>query len=142
MKVSTSRRRWPGPPRITRQRTFQQHQAKVWDEPRGWDALGSGPNQRFFRCEDGWLFLGYKPDQASKVASALGLGDVAELEASVVQRPVEEVVAALVAIGVGAHRVIPRAELMQDPLVRTMGLSVVQQVESVGNVVMPGRRCI
>lgn len=117
---------------------FQQHQAKVWDEPRGWDALGSGPNQRFFCCSDGWFFLGYKPDEASEVASALGLADIGELEASVARRPVEEVVAALVAIGVGAHRVIPRAELMQDPLVRSMGLSIVQQVESVGNVVMPG----
>ncbi|HEV7664997.1 MAG TPA: CoA transferase [Chloroflexota bacterium] len=117
---------------------FQQHQTKVWDEPRGWDALGSGPNQRFFQASDGWFFVGYKPDEASRVADALGLTNVAQLEASVATRAVADVVAALQAIGLGAQRVIPRAELMQDPLVRASGLSVVQQVDSVGTVVMPG----
>lgn len=125
---------------------FQQHQSKVWDEPRGWDALGSGPNQRFFRGSDGWFFLGYKRDEGPDVARALGLGDVGQrdvidadvLAASVASRPVAEVVAALQAVGVGAHRVIPRAELMQDEIARAAGLSVVQDVDGVGAVVMPG----
>ena len=31
---------------------------KVWDEPRGREALGAGPAQRLYQAEDGWLFVG------------------------------------------------------------------------------------
>jgi crotonobetainyl-CoA:carnitine CoA-transferase CaiB-like acyl-CoA transferase len=60
------------------------------------------------------------------------------MEANVATRPVAAVVAQLQAAGLGAQRVIPRTELMQDPLVRASGLTVVQDVDSVGTVVMPG----
>ena len=40
--------------------------------------------------------------------------------------------------GVSAQVVVPVAELMADPWVRTQGLSVTQTVEGVGDVTMPG----
>jgi len=39
---------------------------------------------------------------------------------------------------VSAHAVVPVAELMADPWVRSQGLSITQTVEDVGDVTMPG----
>ena len=46
---------------------FQEYR-KVWDEPRGWDALGDGPNQRFYRVRDGWVFIGFKRTEGTPVS--------------------------------------------------------------------------
>jgi crotonobetainyl-CoA:carnitine CoA-transferase CaiB-like acyl-CoA transferase len=46
---------------------------KVYDEPRGWTALGTGPLQRFYRAQDGWFFLGARPSEAGRVAEAVGI---------------------------------------------------------------------
>ena len=38
-------------------------------EPRGPEALGSGPFQRYYQVRDGWIFLGMKPSQLPSLQS-------------------------------------------------------------------------
>ena len=127
------------------------------DEPRGYEALGTGPLQRFYQARDGWFFLA-APD-GGRGASEYGRG-VADrqprrrqrwsttLEARFAELPAAVWVDRLRQAGVSAHAVVPVAELMADPWVRSQGLSVTQTVEDVGEVTMPGlsvrcrpRRC-
>jgi crotonobetainyl-CoA:carnitine CoA-transferase CaiB-like acyl-CoA transferase len=42
------------------------------DEPRGWEALGTGPTNRFYRASDGWFFLAATPDQIERLNGVLG----------------------------------------------------------------------
>jgi crotonobetainyl-CoA:carnitine CoA-transferase CaiB-like acyl-CoA transferase len=113
---------------------------KTWDEPRGWEALGPGPLQRFYRASDGWFFLGARNDDASKVARALGLDafDEAAAERRFAQRGASDLVQLLRGAGVSAQAVVQLPDLMQDPLVRANGLSVTQCSEEVGEVTYPG----
>jgi crotonobetainyl-CoA:carnitine CoA-transferase CaiB-like acyl-CoA transferase len=75
------------------------------------------------------------------------LAQTATLEASTLEHELEARFATLPATvwidrlrqaGVSAHAVVPVAELMVDPWVRSQGLSVTQTVEDVGEVTMPG----
>lgn len=118
-------------------------------EPRGYEALGEGPLQRFYQCRDGWFFL------AATDADGEGLGQLAgvvvesgpegggkgleeALEARFASDSLQAVVRSLAEIGVAAHRVVELDELMGDPRVRASGLSVSQEVEGVGPCTMPG----
>jgi crotonobetainyl-CoA:carnitine CoA-transferase CaiB-like acyl-CoA transferase len=60
------------------------------------------------------------------------------LEAQFAELPARVWVDRLWQAGVSAHVVVPVAELMADPWVRSHGLSVMQTVEGVGVVTMPG----
>jgi crotonobetainyl-CoA:carnitine CoA-transferase CaiB-like acyl-CoA transferase len=60
------------------------------------------------------------------------------LEAQFAELPAAVWVDRLRQAGVSAHVVVPVAELMADPWVRSQGLSVTQTVEGVGDVTMPG----
>ncbi len=113
---------------------------KVWDEPRGWLALGTGPLQRFYHARDGWFFLGAQPDQAALIGSALGLDavDEAQLERFFAVQPVGHCVDRLRQAGISAQAVVDLPALMQDPWVRAHGLSVTQCSEEVGDVTYPG----
>ena len=42
------------------------YQGKTYDEPRGWQALGTGPLQRFYQAQDGWFFLGRARPEAGR----------------------------------------------------------------------------
>jgi crotonobetainyl-CoA:carnitine CoA-transferase CaiB-like acyl-CoA transferase len=122
------------------------YQGRVAHEPCGYEALGTGPLQRFYQARDGWFFLAATAKDASRLGAAEGL-QTAHLEASQLERVLEARFAALPAVvwvdrlrqaGVSAHAVVPVAELMPDPWVRSQGLSVTQTVEDVGDVTMPG----
>jgi crotonobetainyl-CoA:carnitine CoA-transferase CaiB-like acyl-CoA transferase len=122
------------------------YQGRVANEPRGYEALGAGPLQRFYQARDGWFFLAASAADASRLSAVERL-QTANPEASTLERTLEARFATLPAAvwvdrlqqaGVSAHAVVPVAELMADPWVRSQGLSVTQIVEDVGEVTMPG----
>jgi crotonobetainyl-CoA:carnitine CoA-transferase CaiB-like acyl-CoA transferase len=128
--------------------TYQQapymldYKGHVAGEPRGYEALGTGPLQRFYQASDGWFFLGAAPDEAPVVASVTGLpaDALAEpaLEAVFAKGTREEWVRKLVEAGTSAHVWVRLHELMDDPWVRDHGLAITQISEEVGEVTMPG----
>jgi crotonobetainyl-CoA:carnitine CoA-transferase CaiB-like acyl-CoA transferase len=104
---------------------------KHWDEPRGQQALGSGPLQRCYHAADGWLYLGAKDAQLAVLDSVAGLQGIsaaardvrmAFLEARFATEPVAVWVARLNAAGIGAHKVITVPDVMADPWARTKQL--------------------
>jgi crotonobetainyl-CoA:carnitine CoA-transferase CaiB-like acyl-CoA transferase len=122
------------------------YQGRITNEPRGYEALGSGPLQRFYQARDGWFFLAVTAADTSRLRAVEGL-QAANLRASQLEQALEARFAELPAAvwvdrlrqaGVSAHAVVPVAELMVDPWARSQGLSVTQTVEDVGEVTMPG----
>lgn len=113
---------------------------KVWDEPRGWHALGTGPLQRFYQSQDGWFFLGARANDASRLASVVGLVALDEqaLERCFALRPTAVWVHRLRSAGISAHPVVQLPDLMRDAWARERGLSVTQCSEEVGDVTYPG----
>jgi crotonobetainyl-CoA:carnitine CoA-transferase CaiB-like acyl-CoA transferase len=116
-------------------------------EPRGWEALGSGPLQRFYRAKDRWFFLGAKPQQAADLAVVEGLQETAglagakleeALAARFTEQPAAHWVEQLGQAQITAHPWVRLAELMVDPVACSHELSVMQQAEEVGKVTMPG----
>ena len=119
-------------------------------EPRGPEALGTGPFQRYYQVRDGWIFLGMKPSQLPSLrsvpwlAGAAGLSPadataVAEaLSAALAGRSAAEATHALQEAGVGAHEVLTTEQVMTSEPARKLGLSLTQPSEEFGPVVMPG----
>ena len=107
----------------------------VHAEPRGWEALGSGPLQRFYMASDSWFFLGACAADATQLYELLGSTD---LETAFVRRPVAHWVDCLRTAGVGAQAVVNLPDLMRDPWVREHGLSISQMSEEAGGVTYPG----
>jgi crotonobetainyl-CoA:carnitine CoA-transferase CaiB-like acyl-CoA transferase len=111
----------------------------------GPQTLGLGALQRFYECSDGWLFIGARADQAELVADILGVSVQADDEAftAAIEAALADGTAAdwsdrLQKAGVGAHRLVELAELMDDPWARARGLSVTQVSDEAGEVTMPG----
>jgi crotonobetainyl-CoA:carnitine CoA-transferase CaiB-like acyl-CoA transferase len=113
---------------------------KKWNEPRGVDALGSSPLHRLYPASDGWLFFGAGADGLDRLAGVEGLDNVEpeRLETRFAAAPVAVWVERLRAVGIGAHRLVSVEELMDDAWVREHGLSLMQHVEGVGAMTMPG----
>jgi len=116
-------------------------------EPRGYDALGEGPLQRYYRASDRWFFLGARPGELPQLAVAAGApglasqpGDAVEtaLAAAFATADADSIVRQITDAGIAAHPVVQLADLMTDELVRTRGLSVTQEVAEVGSCTMPG----
>src|SRR5690606_20487527 len=107
-------------------------EGKRWDEPRGQDAIGSGPLHRAYEAADGWFFLGARESDLAALAGVEGLTSIETLvgdalEAALEQRftraDIETWVSRLTAAGIGAHRVVNGVrELMEDPWVIDHGL--------------------
>lgn len=121
------------------------YEGKRWDEPRGQDAIGSGPLNRAYQAADGWLFLAARPADvaaAPSLAPFAGKGGAdleAALEAHFATRPVAETVAALQAEGIGAHAVVQDFRmLMDDPWAAAHGLSVTRDHDGLGPVTTIG----
>jgi len=102
--------------------------------------------QCFYQARDGWFFLAATATDTSRLGTVEGL-QTAHLEVSQLEHALEAQFAELPTavwvdrlrqVGVSAHAVVPVAELMADPWVRSQGLSVTQIVEDVGEVTMPG----
>ena len=126
---------------------FQDYEGKVWDEPRGQDALGWAPLQRLYRASDGWLFLGASADllpALAKIEDLAGIealeGDalIAFLDERIARRPAEEWTALLTAAGAGVQPVRGVRELMDDPWVQAHGLSLTREHADTGLVTTNG----
>jgi crotonobetainyl-CoA:carnitine CoA-transferase CaiB-like acyl-CoA transferase len=120
---------------------------KIWNEPRGIDARGSGPLHRLYQASDGWFFLGAGPDGHERLATVEGFQDAAAVEDAALERLLEHRLreqpthvweTRLRAAGLGAHAIARVEDLMEDPWVRSHGLSLTQTVAGVGDMTMPG----
>ncbi len=124
---------------------IQDYEGKRWDEPRGQDALGSGPLYRAYEASDGWFFLGARP---SDLPLSPDLGDLAGASGAALEKALEdrmraksvsEWVGVLRKAGIGAQRVVPDVqELMDDPWVRAHGLSITRDHDDLGPVTTTG----
>jgi crotonobetainyl-CoA:carnitine CoA-transferase CaiB-like acyl-CoA transferase len=116
-------------------------------EPRGYEALGEGPLQRYYQATDRWFFLAARPADLPVLAELTGLADPGslagqeleqKLAAAFATQEAATLVGRLTAAGLAAHVVVPIAELMTDDVARARGLSVTQDVAEVGSCTMPG----
>lgn len=120
---------------------LQRYPGKVWDEPHGQEATGSGPANRLYQAADGWLFMAARPND---IAACPALADIATrsgsdleraLQTRMRERPVAAWVGDLTAAGIGAHRVVQSlVDLMTDPLVQARGLAVTREHEGFGPI--------
>jgi crotonobetainyl-CoA:carnitine CoA-transferase CaiB-like acyl-CoA transferase len=116
-------------------------------EPRGYDALGESPLQRYYQAADRWFFLAARPEDLGALAEATGVEGLAGLRGAVLAEALEKAFAdsgadvladKLTAAGIAAHAVVSIGELMDDEGVRSRGLAVIQEVDGAGECVMPG----
>jgi crotonobetainyl-CoA:carnitine CoA-transferase CaiB-like acyl-CoA transferase len=112
---------------------LQHYEGKTWDEPSGPESRGWSALQRLYRAADGWLFLGATESQRPRLGQLTGTPDVERLEGpdleralerALATRPVDEWTKILGAASIGAHRVVPAAQVMQDPWAVAHGLSL------------------
>ncbi len=111
---------------------LQDYEGKQWDEPRGLEAIGSGPLNRAYRANDGWFFLAARPGD---LPAGLVSKSEHELETIFAEGSSGRWVAELCAAGAGAHAILQdyRA-LMEDPWVVERGLSITRDHEGLGPV--------
>ncbi len=128
-------------PTMLQSNLIQSYEGKEWDEPRGQDALGSGPLNRPYEAADGWLFLAARPHdlQASPELRDLAGHSGADLEGALGERlrtrTAGEWVAALTKAGIGAHVVVPNVTaLFSDAWVRSHNLVVTREHDGLGPV--------
>lgn len=120
---------------------IQDYQGKVWDEPRGQEALGSSPLHRAYEASDGWFFFAARHSDLERLPELAKLSGMdvhgleERLEAIFAERTVDAWVAALGGAGMSAQRMIfDPTELMQDPWVVAHGLCVTREHEDLGTV--------
>jgi len=112
------------------------YEGKRWDEPRGQDAIGSGPLYRAYQASDGWLFLACRDEEIRRIpefreVTAEGMG--AALETAFPAAPAAAWVERLRTVGAGAHPIVPDlAVLREDAYVRGRGLVVTREHEGFG----------
>jgi crotonobetainyl-CoA:carnitine CoA-transferase CaiB-like acyl-CoA transferase len=124
---------------------LQDYAGKKWDEPRGQDILGTGPLNRAYETADGWLFMAARPSQLARVPSLADLAGVSgpalerAFEERFRSRSINEWTGMLSAAGIGVHRVVADVrELMDDPWVRSHGLSITRDHEGFGPITTTG----
>ena len=119
---------------------LQDYEGKVWDEPRGQDAIGSGKLNRAYQASDGWFFLAARPeDLVGDYGPVVRDTSEAELEKIFSETTLASCVQKLWLAGAGAHRIIQdfRA-LMDDPWAAAHGLSVTREHDGLGPVTTIG----
>ncbi|MGH1491512.1 MAG: CaiB/BaiF CoA transferase family protein [Acidimicrobiales bacterium] len=110
------------------------HDEKQWTEPAGPMALGFGPTQSLYRCDDGWIFLGADgPKQLEPILGPSGPDDLGPKIAEwCEQRSTTDAVEHLIKHGMGAHELAWLNDAMSDPVVVRRGLSVIREHGSIG----------
>jgi crotonobetainyl-CoA:carnitine CoA-transferase CaiB-like acyl-CoA transferase len=127
---------------------MQLYGGKCWDEPSGQDTLGSGPLHRAYQANDGWVFIGARPDEVSRLAAVDGLAGIASLQGEALEQALAQRfgsdsvatwVARLTNAGIGAHRYLGDLDaLMQDPWVTAHALSLTREHDGMGLVTTCG----
>ncbi len=127
---------------------MQRYEGKEWDEPRGQEALGSGPLHRMYQASDAWVFVGARESDLARMGHVLGLPGLEELQDAALEQALEERflgdaadawVGRLIEAGVGAQRVVTDVrELMEDPWVKAHGLSLTREHEELGLITTCG----
>jgi hypothetical protein len=96
----------------------------VLETHRGQHSLGSGPLHRAYRARDGWLFIGARQDEVSRLATVDGLADISSLQGEALEQAlaqrlagdtVHNWVARLTRAGIGAHRSLGDLEELRNP---------------------------
>jgi len=104
---------------------------KAWAEPRGQDALGSGPLHRHYLAADGWMFLAGHHSHAPSLEGIPGLRGAANLGGYELERflekrlrteSVDEWSRRLASVDIAAHAVRTIGEVMAEPYSRLRGL--------------------
>jgi crotonobetainyl-CoA:carnitine CoA-transferase CaiB-like acyl-CoA transferase len=95
------------------------YDAKQWDEPAGFDALGWADTDRLLEAADGWLYA---------------VGDDVPDAATIRRDSVDAWVSKLDC----AHRLVEIEDLMEQEYVRSHGLSVVREHPGFGEVRLVG----
>ena len=120
---------------------LQDYKGKAWDEPHGQEATGSGPLNRLYQANDGWLFLAAREGELAHCAELADLAGQSgadlerDLEVRMRSRSVKAWVEMLNKSGIGAHRVAPSlVEMMTDSLVQTRGLAITRDHEGFGPI--------
>lgn len=112
------------------------HEGKKWDEPRGQDAIGSGPLNRAYQCSDGWLFLACRPGELAPLSLP---EDDAGLERAFASDTLAPWLAKLHGAGIGAHAIIEDVPLLRDdPYPRAHGLVLTREHEGLGPITTNG----
>jgi crotonobetainyl-CoA:carnitine CoA-transferase CaiB-like acyl-CoA transferase len=120
---------------------LQDYAGKTWDEPRGQDALGSGPLNRLYCANDGWFFFAAPESLLPALERVPGLQGIGAAKGKALEALLEERFAAasadewsarLLAAGAGAHRVTTSGQMMTDPWAREHGLSVTREHDGIG----------
>jgi len=120
---------------------------KVWNEPRGQHALGSGPLHRAYQARDGWIFIGAREDQVAALDGVPGLAGIAAeqpirramfLIDRIARASREEWIGRLTAAGVGVHTVDAITEVMSLPYVMANELHLRREHPDGGTVATIG----
>lgn len=120
---------------------LQDYAGKTWDEPKGQEALGSGPLNRLYCANDAWFFFAAPQSLLAALERVPGLDGIGAakgkelaslLEERFAAASADEWTARLLAVGAGAHRVTSPGQMMTDPWAREHGLSVTREHDGIG----------
>jgi len=124
---------------------LQDYAGKKWDEPSGQEALGTGPLNRAYEAQGGWLFLAARKDELARCAELKDLAGKSgtDLEKALEERisglGVDALVASLQKADIGAGRILlDMNALMDDPLAVSRGLSVTREHDEIGPATTTG----
>jgi crotonobetainyl-CoA:carnitine CoA-transferase CaiB-like acyl-CoA transferase len=115
---------------------------RVWDECRGQQVLGSGPLQRLYRAADGWLYVGCRFDELTRLLKTLDLDSAYEtspelehvLETKFATDSAKRWVDQLIAAGLAAHELQTVDELVADDSLKARGVVVTRDHQGLGLV--------
>ncbi len=119
---------------------LQDYAGKMWEEPRGQDAIGDGRLNRAYQAADGWFFLAADPDiLEGDHGRWLAEAPESELESTFAHESVADCVERLNAVGAGAHAILQDVRaLMDDPWAQSHGLSITREHDGQGPVTTIG----
>jgi crotonobetainyl-CoA:carnitine CoA-transferase CaiB-like acyl-CoA transferase len=119
-----------------------------WTEPNGLDATGWNAFDRIYATADGWLYLaavGSADRERLGVVEGLDhidFGDDSNVEQQLTERLVTQPAAVweqrLHSKELAAHRVLTPEQVMEDPIAKARGLSVIRQHPGIGPIRNPG----
>jgi crotonobetainyl-CoA:carnitine CoA-transferase CaiB-like acyl-CoA transferase len=122
---------------------FNRYEGKTWDEPRGQDSLGSGPLNRMYEANDGWLFLAAPESERQAIAASAGIASDSatfeqDLETAIAGECVDAWIEKLGSDRVGVHAAVTVPELQADDWVTGHSLLLTRDHDGLGLVTTNG----